>query len=109
MVRIRPLAIEQLLAAIIEAAEIGIVALLVDVADAAGEAKAILAGISALRNAALDAAGEPHELALGDEVAHARDRIRTVGRRRAVAHHLNLIEERKTNMTEKSVHVSVHP
>src|SRR3546814_10489804 len=59
IVRIRPLAIEQLLAAIIEAAEIGIVALLVDVADAAGEAKAILAGISALRNAALDAAGEP--------------------------------------------------
>src|SRR3546814_2331875 len=77
IVRIRPLAIEQLLAAIIEAAEIGIVALLVDVADAAGEAKAILAGISALRNAALDAAGEPLELALGDDVDHARDRIRT--------------------------------
>src|SRR3546814_10539207 len=93
IVRIRPLAIEQLLAAIIEAAEIGIVALLVDVADAAGEAKAILAGISALRNAALDAAGEPLELALGDDVDHARDRLRTVGRRGAVPHHLNLIDD----------------
>src|SRR3546814_6410175 len=70
IVRIRPLAIEQLLAAIIEAAEIGIVALLVDVADAAGEAKAILAGISALRNAALDAAGEPLELAIEIGRAH---------------------------------------
>src|SRR3546814_7363959 len=53
----------------------------------------LLAGISALRNAALDAAGEPLELALGDDVDHARDRIRTVGRRGAVAHHLNLIDD----------------
>src|SRR3546814_5777124 len=37
IVRIRPLAIEQLLAAIIEAAEIGIVALLIDVADRSEE------------------------------------------------------------------------
>src|SRR3546814_13448841 len=44
-------------------------------------------------NAALDAAGEPLELALGDDVDHARDRIRTVGRRGAVAHHLNLIDD----------------
>src|SRR3546814_8011976 len=80
IVRIRPLAIEKLLAAIIEAAGIGIVALLVDVADAAVEATAILAGISALRNAALEAAGASLELALCDDVDKALTRIRPLGR-----------------------------
>ncbi|MNS45706.1 hypothetical protein D3C72_781830 [compost metagenome] len=58
------------------------------VGEGAAGAERHLAGlvVAPARNAAFDAALEPGELAVEDEVDHARDRVRAVGRRSPAGH-----------------------
>ncbi|PAV69899.1 hypothetical protein WR25_23229 [Diploscapter pachys] len=80
-------------AAIIEAADIGVIALLIEIAGAGGQRQALVGVIATLRNARFDAAGDALERTLGDDVDHARDRVRAIAGRGAVAQHVDALDD----------------
>src|SRR5436305_1292357 len=66
---------------IIEAADIGVIALLIEVAGTGGQRQALIGVIAPLGNAGFGAAHDTLHRTLGDDVDHTRDRVRTIAGR----------------------------
>ena len=91
--RIGPLAVLQHVLVVVEPADVGVEAVLGEVAEAGGQRHALLPGVAALRDAGFHTAADALDFLLGDDVDHAGDRVGAVRRGRAVAQHLDVLDD----------------
>src|SRR5690606_37971334 len=86
--RIAAVACPERVLLLVFAADVEVEALVAQIAVTPGRVDPLLAGIAFLRDAERTVEVEALDLALGDDVDHARDRVGAVSRRRAVAQDL---------------------
>ena len=87
------LVVVQRVAEVVEAAEVGVVAVTADVALADGHRGAMLGRIAARGHTGFKTGGNALNLPLGDKVDHAGDRVGAVGRRGAVTQHFDAVDD----------------
>ena len=85
---------------IVEAADIGVEPVAIEVAGAGGDRETLGRRDAVLRDAGLGPGREAGEAALGDDVHHARDRIGAVARRSAVLQHFDAVDDVVRNGVE---------